>query len=762
MRTPSSAPSGSDPCPKVGSLQAFVRGDLSQEDTERIAEHLQYCSQCSSMVLTFPDLNEGPLQEYSRNDASPEAPATLAVDPTRGPSRSDSPTAPPPGRSPRLLRIGRYLIRRRLGKGGFGIVYLCHDEELDRLVALKVPHARGLQSPEKLRVYREEARRHAALDHPHIVPIYDVGGTDTVPVFQVSKFIDGENLAERIKRRLLPPQEAATLVLRLAEALEHMHRRNLVHRDVKPRNILLDREGVPFLTDFGLAFRPDAAEELDEFGMGGVAGTPAYMSPEQCAADYAAIDGRTDIFSLGIVLYESLTGVRPFQGERDDVRRRILAENPPPLRRVDPGIPPDLEKICAKALAKVPADRYARAGELAEDLEDFLGGLPPRHAVPTGPAGRLLLVLKRRRNQLGGVLLLALISAALALFFFRSAPPAPPRLPVSVATVPPGADVSFFPLDENTGRPRPDLVVRTRAGRPALLTPGYHLVVAVRKNPAGDVESFHEVQRWVPPAPSATGAAHHHDRWEVVEGGIRLESIRLHPAEVPAGMCRFAGAAAIPSGADTPPGPGKGPLLTPPAVLSIPPFHLDVAEVTKDAFHRFRDTYEYPAEEKDHPATRVSWEDAAAFAEFRGKRLPDEYEYEFAATAGGTRRFPWGNDPAEGKWSLGPVAAAGHDRLELPGLPPVFGLYSNAAEWTASCPARSPLLTDAVPRHKMRIVRGGPPAMIERGESSGPTLGPAERYSYAVPLLKPGLGFRCARSVRPRWNPEDFVQVLRK
>src|SRR5439155_5150545 len=153
---------------------------------------------------------------------------------------------------PRTPVVDRYALQRRIGGGGFGTVYLAHDQELDRLVAIKVPHDLHRIRPEQLHSYRTEARLHAGLDHPNIVPIYDVGGTDLVPFYLVSKFIGGQDLTERIKKDRPGFAAAAGLLIPLAEALQHMHDRGMFHRDVKPRNIVLDAEGTPYLTDFGL------------------------------------------------------------------------------------------------------------------------------------------------------------------------------------------------------------------------------------------------------------------------------------------------------------------------------------------------------------------------------------------------------------------------------------------------------------------------------------------------------------------------------
>jgi tetratricopeptide (TPR) repeat protein/tRNA A-37 threonylcarbamoyl transferase component Bud32 len=299
-------------------------------------------------------------------------------------------------------KVGRFVLLETLGQGAFGTVYKARDPELDRVVALKVPRAGNLAGPQEMDRFLREARSAAQLRHPSIVTVHEVGLADGVP-YLVSDFVQGVTLDDLLSARRPSFREAAELVAAVADALHYAHEKGVVHRDVKPSNVMISADGRPSVMDFGLAKRE--AGEVTMTQEGQVLGTPAFMSPEQAVGDAHKVDGRSDVYSLGVILYQLLTGELPFRGAPRMLLHQVLHDEPRSARCLNDAVPRDLETICAKAMAKEPGRRYASAALLAADLRRFLAGEP----IAARPVGWVERAWRRaRRNPLVAGLLAAL------------------------------------------------------------------------------------------------------------------------------------------------------------------------------------------------------------------------------------------------------------------------------------------------------------------------------------------------------------------
>jgi predicted Ser/Thr protein kinase/sugar lactone lactonase YvrE len=341
-------------------------------------------------------------------------------------------------------QIGRYKVLRKLGKGGMGAVYLATDPQLERQVALKVPHFTPQDGPDVLTRFYREARAAATLQHANICPVYDVGESNGTHYLTMA-YIEGQTLAERIRHKTQQQRDTALLLRKIALALAEAHRRGIIHRDLKPANILINLHGEPVIMDFGLARRVDQeTERLTKTGE--LLGTPSYMPPEQVNGDVQAMGPACDIYSLGVILYELLTGRLPFEGPFVGVLSQILVDPPKPPSLHRPDVEPELEAICLKAMAKKPAGRFASMQEFAAALSAYLdrdeatqrGAPAGRDTLPlqaSGPMPRVALPPAAEGSRrgfgavLGGIAVLLLVAAPLAYIGYArltGTPDAPP------------------------------------------------------------------------------------------------------------------------------------------------------------------------------------------------------------------------------------------------------------------------------------------------------------------------------------------------
>lgn len=374
--------------------------DILAELTEQL--RLGRDPKVDEVAARYPDLAEEIGQLWAAAQIAEEFARPADRAPTLEllqPSRRTEPRMPLP------RDFGDYELLEEVGRGGMGVVYRARQKSLNRTVALKMVLKGELASAADLARFRAEAESAGRLEHPNIVPVHEVGAHDGQAYFSM-KYVEGTTLAARVAEGPLPPREAARLMVAIARGVHHAHQQGILHRDLKPSNVLLgradaglkvadgkDQSAIPMISDFGLAKRVEGGANLTRSGA--ILGTPSYMSPEQAAGSRGTIGPASDIYSLGAVLYELLTGRPPFQAASAvDTLMLVLEQEPVPPRRLNPSVDRELEMICLKCLQK-PADlRYPTAGALADDLQAFLNG----ERVSARPSGMAYLVVNMLRE----------------------------------------------------------------------------------------------------------------------------------------------------------------------------------------------------------------------------------------------------------------------------------------------------------------------------------------------------------------------------
>jgi serine/threonine-protein kinase len=367
-----------DECPTDEILSAFILGDLPEDLLDEIREHQESCARCELRARRLDDHIDPVIETirrtlgrkgHSHAPAVPDAPGL-----TRGPGSSGRANREPLGEASSAVRpvLADYEIGESLlGRGSMGVVYKARHLKLNRVVALKMIAGTSHQASE---LFQIEAQAVARLQHPNIVQIFDIGNCDGQP-FLALEFVEGGSLDQRIAGEPQPPRLAAEMVRTLALAADHAHRHRIVHCDLKPSNILITPEGIPKIADFGVATWLEPENQWNQDG--DIVGTPRYMAPEQASGQITSVGPGTDIYSLGVILYEMLTGRPPhFSSTPGETLSLVCKQEPVSPRQWQPRLPRDLETIVLKCLRKEPARRYVTAKALADDLERFLDGNP--------------------------------------------------------------------------------------------------------------------------------------------------------------------------------------------------------------------------------------------------------------------------------------------------------------------------------------------------------------------------------------------------
>lgn len=674
--------------------------------------------------------------------------------------------------------IGHFQLKQILGQGGFGVVYKAHDLELDRDVAVKVPRSLAM-TRRQAEIFIREAQAAAQLNHPNIVSVYEIGQAGD-QVFIVSELIEGVTLKHWRQLEERTHKQIAAMVAEIAQALHVAHSEGIVHRDIKPGNILVDYLSQPHITDFGLAERN--TEQPSLFQSGQAIGTAAYMSPEQRSGDKEAVDHRSDIYSLGIVLYELLTGTRPAQAHNEFTSDHRV-DSP---REQDATIPAEISAICMKAISQQATSRFQTSAEFADDLTRFSNGLPTKTLPPT-KIQLATRAVNRNKSYLMLMGLAFLFGAIIFASIYQSgtdhsdgvgqnnnsldqATPPNGQVFVDILVTQPTCVLRSVKVNEEGNYIDYSNIVEleqhrtTQEGKVfrACLPTGWHIFEAIA--PDGSIA---EVWRLVPElsvdAPDAKFRSTHWKR-------NGRHTVILHPIQIlPVDSEKYleCQAGEYRTGAVI-----AGTLVRihetdqtiPISKYLISPYEVSLQEYTSVMNSLPND---FPDRDIDIDANAnlamnyVSFLEALEYSERVGGRLPTIEEYQFVATNGYTSNYPWGNQWIFNSWKFGDIGTPPEDRSKIG----AFNLYSNLSEWTSDVE-----MTKVFKEQKSnmgmdesikttRVVVGGThafaqpiEAMTECNETPQDILVHPTNGMFPNPA---GAGFRVYRSLVPRFNPES-------
>lgn len=596
----------------------------------------------------------------------------------------------------------RYELHEELGRGAFGRVYRGWDQKLGRWVAVKLARDESQNSS----LFLREARAAAQLNHPHIVRVFDVGVAEN-GWFMISDYVTGQTLRNYLSTQRPTLETAVRWTAQVARALNYAHQQGIIHRDIKPGNIMIDTRGEPHVLDFGLARMASGMDSLG--GDAKAIGTPAYMAPEQISPSFGPITPATDVFALGNVFFEMLAGQPPFEGDSRSVMFRAVHEEPPSLSRLISLVPPEVDAIFRRARARLSKDRYPSCAEFADDLENWLkkgsGGaapslaptvlLPsssgsPRASSAQAGSATSSSFWKSESNGWHGSLVKTLAIAGagliLALLYFG------PQLSgwsggsrnAMLGNVPPGeaedqressaevtavaqparllqvlvqtvfhdqlvaAELRCIPLDSKHGQPHPEQMTIGVGGVPMTLAAGRYVIIAIH-------EGHHqEVQRVVTYPPDSLQFLQYPQlasAWDAARQLVLLPGIRIHAiGDIDQSMANVEGGSVmIGSNTDR--------YFFPPQRFELPALLIDQREATVVEYQETMRidplwteggvTIEVPplrgTQTPDQPVRGLSVLDAMTYAELRGKSLPTHAEWYFVVSSGNTRKYPWGD-----------------------------------------------------------------------------------------------------------------------